>query len=219
VAIVGPGETAGKSGDVSPVRGVRGGTESSAGLKIPIRSHYGPIAFKFAKYAIFTLLAINMVLFMAGKPLNEGLDSFGWLLFLGVFEYESGSLDQKYAGPWEKYALLAVQVVGYAIAVKVTITYALTEDWLDFVNSSVWLIVCVSIGYDMYAPGEYGGAEWRVRNIIKIMLYVTLAAIAISWGVEGDWLAFYDASLWILCFAIVELNIFTFEEREDSVES
>ena len=71
MAMVGPGETAGKSGDVSPVRGVRGGTKSSAGLKIQIRSHYGPIAFKFAKYAIFTLLVINMVLFMAGKSRSK----------------------------------------------------------------------------------------------------------------------------------------------------
>ena len=83
-------------------------------------------------------------------------------------------------------------------------------------NSVVWLLICAAIGYDMYAPGEYGELEWKARNGFKITLYAALVMIAIWWGIVGDVLDFYDAVLWILCFGLVELNIFTFEEEEDT---
>ena len=79
-------------------------------------------------------------------------------------------------------------------------------------NAVVWLLVCAAIAYDMYAPGVYGGGEWRLRNAVKIALYATLVLIAVWWGIHADLLDFYDASLWILCFAVVELNIFHFED-------
>ncbi len=107
---------------------------------------------------------------------------------------------------------MAVQTIGYGITLKVTITYGVTHDWLDLANSMLWLLVCASIAYDIYAPGDYGGAEWRARNAVKMALYMALVAIAVTWGVEGAWLDFYDAALWILCFSVVELNIFEFEE-------
>ncbi len=184
-----------------------------AKISVPIR--HGKMIFRCGKYLIFTALIIDMLIYLWGSTLNEALDSVGWLLLLGTFEYESTSLQEDYASPWEKYALMAVQTLGYGITLKVTITYGLTHEWLDLANSILWLLVCATIAYDIYAPGEFGGAEWRVRNATKMGLYMALVACAVTWGVEQQWLDFFDACLWILCFAVVELNIFEFEEAED----
>jgi hypothetical protein len=195
-------------GTIRPRRGA-----PPAKISVPIR--HGKIIFRCAKYFIFSVLVIDMLIYLWGSTLNEALDSVGWLLLLGTFEYESISLEKQYGSPWEKYLLMAVQTVGYGITLKVTITYGLTHEWLDLVNSILWLLVCATIAYDIYAPGEFGGTEWRIRNALKMALYMALVACAVTWGVEQAWLDFFDACLWIVCFAVVELNIFTFEETED----
>lgn len=46
-----------------------------------------------------------------------------------------------------------------------------------------------------------------------------LFAVALWWAYDGLWverdahalLEFYDAVLWILCFAVIELNVFAYE--------
>lgn len=183
-----------------------------AKINVPIR--HGRRIFTLVKYAIYAALGVDMTLFLFDGTANEALDSFSWLLLLGCFEYESVSMNEAYAGAWEKRILLGLQAVGYGLAVKVAITYGLTEDWLDLANTILWLLVCASIAYDLYAPGAFGDREWRVRNAIKVLLYLGLLACTLSWGIGGDWLGFIDGALWILCFGLVELNIFEFEEGE-----
>jgi hypothetical protein len=189
------------------------GRQPQTKISVPIR--HGKLIFRCAKYAIFSVLIVDMLIYLWGSPFNEALDSIGWLLLLGTFEYESTSLHEEYTGPWEKYLLMALQTLGYGITLKVTITYGLTHEWLDLANSVLWLLVCGSIAYDIYAPGEFGGTEWRIRNAVKMSLYTALVACAVTWAVEQAWLDFVDACLWIVCFAVVELNIFEFEETED----
>ena len=53
-------------------------------------------------------------------------------------------------------------------------------------------------------------------NVFKISFYVALLVIAGYCGISSDWLDFYDASLWILCFLMVELNIFKYETEHDA---
>jgi hypothetical protein len=88
--------------------------------------------------------------------------------------------------------------------------------WLDAANASLWVLVTAALLYDMYAPGEFGETEWRIRNGIKFSLYGALCVVAVLWGLNGDVLNFYDAFLWILCFFVVELNVVNFEEQEDA---
>lgn len=201
----------GPDGQTAPPRAKR--RAPPAKISVPIR--HGKTIFHFGKYTIFGVLVIDMLIYLWGSTLNEALDSVGWLLLLGTFEYESASLEHDYDSPWEKYALMAMQTLGYGITLKVTITYGLHHEWLDLANSFLWLMVCATIAYDIYAPGEFGSGEWRLRNAIKMALYMALVACAVTWGVEGEWLDFFDACLWIVCFAVVELNIFEFEETED----
>ncbi|WP_322994207.1 hypothetical protein [Castellaniella sp.] len=146
-------------------------------------------------------------------------------MLLGSFEYETSSPSEEYSSPIEKYVLLALQITGYTLAIYASWSYWQAELWPDFINTLAWLGVCAAIAYDVHAPGEYGGLEWRIRNVVKGGLYTVLLAVALWWAYDGlvvdrsahGLLELYDALLWIVCFGVIELNIFANEAEEDEV--
>jgi len=176
-----------------------------------------PRLFNTFKLVLYALLTVNIGLFLRHGTLNEALDSLGWVLLLVVFEWETRTLDQEYLGLWEKTVIWVLQLVGYGLAINAARVYLVTEEWVDFANATLWLLVCCTIVYDVFVPGEFGSQEWKLRNRCKIFLYVCLLVIAVYWGVTSDWLDFYDASLWILCFFMVEMNIFKYESEPDEL--
>lgn len=121
----------------------------------------GSLRFRIFKYTVYSLLAINILLFLIHGAPHEALDSLGWVLLLGTFEWETSSLDQDYSSSREKYALRAAQALGYALAVYATVSYLMVGAWADLVNATTWLIICAVLAYDVYAPGEYEDGEWR----------------------------------------------------------
>ena len=64
-----------------------------------------PRGFLIFKYVVYGLLAINVVLFLIIGEAHESIDSLGWVLLLGSFEFETSSQDENYGSPTEKYML------------------------------------------------------------------------------------------------------------------
>jgi hypothetical protein len=168
--------------------------------------------FNILKFTIYSLLALNLYFFLVHGSLNEVLDSLGWLILLGTFEFETGQPAATYAKRWQGWAVMGAQAVAYCFIVFALIGYFLHEEWPDFINAVLWLLVVGTIAYDVYAPGAYGGLEWRIRNSVKFGLYISLFVMALWWGVTGEVLDFYDAALWIVCFLIIELNVFNVDK-------
>lgn len=173
-------------------------------------------SFRIFKWSVYGLLAADIGLFVLTKGMAEVIDQIGWVLLIVTFEYETTSLDQDYAGRWEKFGLIAVQVLAYGLILDATWQYIVLAQWLDVVNAVTWLLVCAVLAYDVYYPGGYGRLEWRIRNGIKVTLYAVLVGCVAAWGLEQDWVNAWDALLWLLCFAVVELNIFRFETEESA---
>ena len=181
------------------------------------------LSFNVFKYSVYALLTFNILLFLLHGTLHEALDSFGWVILLGTFEYESTSLDEVYSSALEKWTLFAFQCLGYGLAIYATSQYYFEGEWVDLLNSVTWLAVCAMLAYDVYSPGDFQAPEWRIRNIIKSVLYAILVGVAVWWGYEGlkeeahlrGLLDFYDAALWIACFAVIELNVFNYEKPEE----
>lgn len=192
---------------------------------MPMKAHSRH--FRLFKYSVYALLTFNILLFLIHGTAHEALDSLGWVILLATFEYESTSLDEVYASQTEKWTLFAFQCLGYGLASYATLQYFLSGQWLDLLNAVTWLAVCAVLAYDVYSPGDYAGAEWKIRNAIKGALYTILVGVALWWGWEGlqeeasftGLLDFYDASLWIACFAVIELNVFDYERPEAVAES
>ena len=90
--------------------------------------------------------------------------------------------------------------------------------WLDVINSAVWLLVVIVLEIDvrLQERNQYEGAALYVSNAIKVVLYALLLLAAIYWGMNGDFVDFWDAFLWLVAFVFIELNVF--EWRQESHE-
>jgi hypothetical protein len=165
------------------------------------------------KYTIYTLLAINIYLFAINGTFTETIDTAAWVVILALFEWETISLKEQYSGWGEKITLTLLTLIGYGVIFYSSYSYFQESEWLDLANSITWILVILVLQYDVYFPGHYDHSEWTIRNIIKIALYVALFVFAITWGIQGEVLDFYDSFLWILSFFVIEMNVFNFEHR------
>ena len=74
-------------------------------------------------------------------------------------------------------------------------------------------------GEDFQMEDKLTSRMMFAAKYIKGFFYTILLICAIYWGVEGSFLDFWDAFLWLVAFIFIELNIFqwhseTEEERE-----
>ncbi|WP_439534584.1 hypothetical protein [Polymorphobacter sp.] len=173
-------------------------------------------------FLVFKALVYGLLLFDAGLlyvfgTWREVVEQSGWLMILAAFEWESRGLAMAVVGgPWRRRAPRGLETLGYALAGFSWAAYGFEAEWLNFANASLWLLVAAAIAYDLHWSGRYGTTAWRLRSLGKGALYLGIIVIALTWGFQGEWLDFWDAMLWVMCFFVIELKIFDFEARRVS---
>lgn len=180
--------------------------------------------FPWFKWTVYGLLAVNIVLFLLHETVTEGLDSLAWVVLLLLFEWETSQMDKPYLSRWERYGIHGGRLAAYALVLwsafgYSSAVYIAEHGAVDMWNAWTWILIVLILEYDVYVPGRYGHWEWRVRNALKALLYGALFVYALLWGLDGSWLDFYDALLWILCFFAIELNIFAIEAPEAGADA
>jgi len=167
--------------------------------------------FHWFKRIVFTLIAVNVALFFAFETPTEGLDSLAWLSLLLLFELEtragSDAADARRLRLMHGGRLLAYLMVFYSALSYSSAAYAAEHGRLDTWNSWTWIAIVMVLEFEVRFPQHYSRVLWLLRNAGKTVLYGALFVYAALWGIEGEWLDFYDALLWILCFFAIELNI------------
>ncbi|NND58731.1 MAG: hypothetical protein HKN49_00540, partial [Gammaproteobacteria bacterium] len=102
--------------------------------------------------------------------------------------------------------IAATKIIGTAEQLTLAQRLALT----DVINASDWLIIVVVLEIEVWL--QLGGALsdrlLRVSKGLKTLLYAVLLCCAIYWGIDGEFLDFWDAFLWLVAFAFIELNLF-----------
>ncbi len=174
--------------------------------------------FRLFKWTVYGLLALNVWFFLrTEETLTAFIDSAAWVALLAVMEWESTSLDKPYDSPWEKRVIGAVSVIAYGFIIYAWYGYFREEDWIDFINASAWLMVCALLSWQIWMPGDYEGREHAVIAAAKIATYLVILACALWWTIDAENpLDAIDAWLWLVCFAVIELNVFGFEAGQGS---
>ena len=87
--------------------------------------------------------------------------------------------------------------------------------WVDVINSGVWLLVVIVLEIDvrLQERNRYEGAILYASIAIKFVLYALLLFAAIYWGINGDFVDFWDAFLWLVAFVFIELNVFEWHKE------
>jgi hypothetical protein len=92
--------------------------------------------------------------------------------------------------------------------------------WVDVINSGTWLLVVALLQVDVILQlrGALEGTVLQLSRVAKAVAYTVLVLAAVYWGVFGDFLDFWDAMLWLVAFAFIEMNLFRWNletRRED----
>lgn len=178
----------------------------------PIRGFVVPgVAFALFKWSVYALLALNVALYGVHGTPTEQVDTGAWVLLLLLFEWETGGW-----GITRRARLAAhgLRLLASLAVLASCIAYALQREWLDFANASAWLAVVVALELEVRVPSGRRRFH-RLRGAITLGLYIALASFLLAWlaiglgeGGTAAWLDAWDAALWLLAFAAIELNVF-----------
>ncbi|WP_226665881.1 hypothetical protein [Microbulbifer aggregans] len=91
--------------------------------------------------------------------------------------------------------------------------------WVDVINAGAWLLVVAILAFDVWLQlrHELSDAIMRYSQVVKGLLYFALLLCAVYWGINGSFLDFWDAFLWLVAFFFIELNLFEWQ-AETSAE-
>ncbi len=95
------------------------------------------LRFRAFKWPVYGLLALNSVLFLLSETLVEALDSLGWLVLLGVLEWETSTLGRPRSA---RRARQAVRGVLYAGLVALAVWWATAGELLNGFDAALWLL-------------------------------------------------------------------------------
>lgn len=92
---------------------------------------------------------------------------------------------------------------------------------IDVVNAVDWLLIILILGLDvwMQMKGRLTDHMIKLNAAIKAILYLVLLVCAVLWGIDGDFLDFWDAFLWIVAFVFIEMNLFEWHSEVEEQEA
>jgi hypothetical protein len=154
---------------------------------------------------VFALLAINVAGFALAGTRSEAVDAAAWLVLLILFEVETNRSERLRTHG----ARLAVRLLRHIAALGVVaaaIGYVLESDTLDAVNSALWIAVVALLESELRWPA-FVARNRVIFASIATALYGGLAVLVVLWAGAGAWFDAYDALLWLVAFATIEMNV------------
>ncbi len=152
---------------------------------------------------MFALVACNTAYWVIGGTVSEAIDAVAWFALLALFQLETGfKLSLARAA-----GVIRIARIGAAIAVgAAAIGYVNEHEWLDAINTGLWIAVVVLLELELRRPG----AVARQRMLFAATaatLYAGIAALVVVWAWRGEWFDAYDAMLWLGAFAMIEMDV------------
>ncbi len=87
--------------------------------------------------------------------------------------------------------------------------------WTDVINAATWILVVIVLEVEvrLQLRGQLTDRVVSGTRYLKYFLYSILFVAAIYWGIAGDFIDFWDASLWLFAFIFIELNVFDWQQE------
>ena len=155
------------------------------------------------KTIIFLLLAANAVWFALGQSPSKALDACAWLALLALFVWEADYGDRLSAGRG-RLILRGARVVAAIGVMGAMVGYVFEDNALDTVNSIVWIAIVILLETELRFPAFAARMRYAL-SATAVILYGMLGVLVIVWALEGMWMDAYDAVLWLIAFAMLEL--------------
>jgi hypothetical protein len=163
------------------------------------------------KAAVFALLVCNTAILLSGGTASEALDAAAWLVLLASFELETGYGGRFGAGR-SAAILRGARLVAAAAIVAAAIGYVGGKEWLDAINLALWIAVVALLEFEVRRP-EAVAAHRAGFTAVATLLYCGLVVPVLVWAGRGEWFDAYDALLWLIAFAAIEIDLFKFARQ------
>jgi hypothetical protein len=152
---------------------------------------------------LFALLAVDTAYFAFSGSTSKALDAAAWLVLLVLYELENRSARTQRNEPG--IAVRALRLAAAAGVIAATIRYVFEDNVLDAVNSVLWIGVVVLLELQFRRPAlvQRARASFVTAGIV---LYGGLALLVAAWAWRREWFDAYDALLWLLAFATIEMG-------------
>jgi hypothetical protein len=155
--------------------------------------------------ALYALLLTNAFCYAWAGTRSEALDAAAWLVLLALFDIETRWPEWLHSGS-RRALLRLVRLAAAAGVVAAMAGYAVEEDVLDAVNSVLWIAVVILLEAEVRFPELVAKAR-RAFTATAVLLYGGLAVLVVLWAAQRLWFDAYDALLWLVAFATLELNV------------
>ena len=111
----------------------------------------------------------------------------------------------------ELFRVSGLEIIGTAQSLKSAMGMAI----IDIINAGTWLIIVVLLQAEVWLQLKDMLTDRLMLSakISKLFFYSVLFVCAAYWGVNGTFLDFWDAFLWLVAFIFIELNIFQWHEE------
>jgi hypothetical protein len=157
------------------------------------------------KAAIIALLAVNAVYFGVADTASKALDAGAWLALLILFEVETAYGDRLRRGRRRLFVRVTRGAAATAV-MAAAVGYIFENNLLDAVNSALWIGVVLLLELEVRLPRLVARARTAFA-LTATALYAGLGLLVIVWAVRGEWFDAYDAALWLIAFATLELDV------------
>ena len=157
------------------------------------------------KAVLFVLLAVNTAYFVFFGTASKAIDACAWLTLLLLFEAETTFGGRLIAGR-RRLAVRAARFAAGAGVVAATVGYVFEDNALDATNSALWIVVVILLELELRLPA-LAVRNRAAFNAAAIVLYGGLALLVVLWSAAQMWLDAYDAALWLVAFAALELRL------------
>ena len=158
------------------------------------------------KAFLFALLTIDTGYFVWSGATSKAIDAAAWLTLLALFD-----IDLRIAARTRRRAfdltLRAARLAAAAGVIVATMRYVFEDNVLDTINSVLWIGVVLLLETQFRFPAFAARAS-RTFAAAAAMLYGGLALLVGVWAWRHEWFDAYDALVWLLAFAALELEVF-----------
>lgn len=167
------------------------------------------------KVAVFALLACNTAYYLIAGTLREALDATAWLTLLVFFALETG-FGERFRARGAAIAIRGTRLAAAAAVIAAGIGYVQQDEWLNAVNTGLWIAVVVLLEFEVRYPRAVSRRRtWFAATTVT--LFAGLAALVLIWAWRREWLDAYDALLWLTAFAMIEMDVLRMSRREAAV--
>ena len=114
----------------------------------------------------------------------------------------------------ELFRVAGSELIGTADA----IAHAQRLTIIDVINAGTWLVIVALLEVEVRLQINETLTDRTIQLLAwsKGFFYLLLVVCAIWWMVDGEFVDYWDAILWLVAFIFIELNIFQWHEEVDS---